>query len=147
MPIDARLPGVTLRPEEKVIVIAKPHWIVFLRLVNILIVPFIWQFLKWKNEVYVLTNRRALEQYGVISTAQRNVDLSKIQDVSFQISGILGRILNVGIVHVETAGQASNILMLGVPGPQKLCDLIQNQIALAKKEEMMEMARAMKNPA
>ncbi len=35
--------------------------------------------------------------------------------------------------------------MLAIPSPQKLCDLIQNQMALIKKEEMMEMARAMKN--
>ena len=76
---------------------------------------------------------------------QRAVNLSKIQDVTFGMSGILARILGVGYVYVETSGQSSRIEMLAIPSPQKLCDLIQNQMALIKKEEMMEMARAMKN--
>lgn len=145
MPVDPRVPGIAMRPEEKVIFIAKPHWIIFVRLVNILILPLIWQFLGWKNVAYVLTNRRMIVQGGVISLAQRAVDLSKIQDVTFGMSGILARILGVGYVYVETSGQSSRIEMLAIPSPQKLCDLIQNQMALIKKEEMMEMARAMKN--
>ena len=144
MPVDARIPGITLRPEEKVIFIAKPHWIIFIRLVNVLILPLIWQFLAWKNQIFVLTSRRVIVSEGVISTAQRAVDLSKIQDVTVATVGILGRIMGVGNVLVETAGKSSAMVGAAVPGPQKLCDLIQNQMAASKKEEMMEMARAMK---
>ncbi len=74
MPVDPRVPGIAMRPEEKVIFIAKPHWIIFVRLVNILILPLIWQFLGWKNVAYVLTNRRMIVQGGVISLAQRAVE-------------------------------------------------------------------------
>ena len=144
MPVDARIPGITLRPEEKVIFIAKPHWIIFVRFANLFILPLIWQFLAWKNQVFVLTSRRVIVQGGVISTAQRAVDLSKIQDVSAATIGILGRIMGVGYVTVETAGKSSAEGGFAVPEPHKLCDLVQNQMALSKKEEMMEMARAMK---
>jgi uncharacterized membrane protein YdbT with pleckstrin-like domain len=145
MPVDSRIPGITLRPEEKVVFIAKPHWVIFIRFINIFIFPLMLQFLGWKNVVYVLTNRRLIVQSGVISLAQRAVDLSKVQDVTSGVSGILARILGVGFVYVETAGQSSRVEMLAVPGPQRLCDLIQNQMALSKKEEMMELARTMKN--
>lgn len=70
MPTDNRIPGINLHEGEEVVLIAKPHWVVFVRLVNILIIPLIWQFLSWKNTVYVLTTQRVIEQAGVISAGQ-----------------------------------------------------------------------------
>lgn len=145
MTVDARIPGITLRPDEKVVFIAKPHWIIFVRFVNLFVIPLVVQFFAWKNRVFVLTNRRIIVKEGIISTAQRAVDLVKIQDVSAATLGILGRIMGVGNVLVETGGKSSAVVGAAIPGAQKLCDLIQNQMAQSKRDEMMEMARAMKN--
>jgi len=145
---DPRIPGITLRNGEEVIFISKWHWVVFLRLRNILLLPLLWQFLRWKNNVDVLTNQRVIEQEGVISTRQRVIELSKIQNVSCAIRGLLRRLMNVGHIHIETAGQrASDIYFLEVPKPQQLADQIQEAITAAKKREMLDMARAIKGQA
>ena len=142
---DPRIPGIALRNGEEVIFISKWHWVVFLRLRNILVVPLLWQFLQWKNNVDVLTNQRVIEQYGVIGTSQRVIELSKIQNVSCGIRGLIPRLMNVGDIHIATAGAAgSSIYFLAVPKPQQLADQIQEAMASAKKREMLDMARAIK---
>jgi len=147
MATDNRVPGIQLRADEEVVVIVKPHWVVFVRLANILIIPLIWQFLSWKNTVYVLTTQRVIEEAGVISASQVSVQLDKIQDAQFLSAGILGRIMGVGHVMVQTAGSASNINMQAIPQPRQICDRIQNEIAAAKKRDLMQMAQAMKTEA
>ncbi len=146
---DPRIPGITLRNEEEVIFISKWHWVVFLRLRNILLLPLLWQFLRWKNNVDVLTNQRVIEQEGVISTSQKTIELSKIQNISCVIRGLLPRLMNIGLVHIETAGQrrGSDIYFSAVPKPQQLADQIQEAMVAAKKREMLDMARTLKGEA
>lgn len=142
MPVDSRIPGISLKEGEKVIFIARPHWSVFLRLINILIIPLIMQFLRWKNEIYVLTSKRVIQQYGLISMEQRSIELGKIQDISTYIRGLIKRLLGVGVVVVKTAGTSSNIELLGIPKPQDLADQISRQMDEYKRDEQTEMAKA-----
>ena len=62
MPTDNRIPGISLHDGEEVVLIAKPSMIIFFRLANIFIIPLIWQFLSWKNTLYVLTTQRVIAQ-------------------------------------------------------------------------------------
>ena len=143
MPVDSRIPGITLKEGEKVVFIARWHWIhVFLKLTNIFIIPLIIRFLKWKNEVYVLTDKRVIEQYGIISKDQRNIELGKIQDVHSSIKGIIERLVGLGWVYVETAGMSSNIEMRGVPKAPDLADQIIRKMDDFKKQEQIELAKA-----
>lgn len=144
MPTDNRIPGISLRQDEEVVIIAKPHWIVLVSIADIFIIPLIWKFLSWKNTLYVLTTQRVIEQIGVVSSGQRSVQLDKIQDAQFVQMGIRGRIMGIGNVQIQTAGSTSNIDMIAIPQPRQMCDKIQNEIGAAKKREMMEMAKAMK---
>jgi uncharacterized membrane protein YdbT with pleckstrin-like domain len=148
MPSDNRIPGISLRADEEVVAIAKPHWIVLVSIADIFILPLLVKFLRWKNTVYVLTTQRIIAQEGVISAAQSSVQLDKIQDAKFVQIGILGRIMGVGTVEVQTGGSASTIDMYAIPQPRQMCDRIQSEISAAKKREMManamEMAKAMK---
>jgi putative membrane protein len=60
---------------------------------------------------------------GILSRARRTVDLSKVQDVTVRQS--LGeRILGMGDLTVETAGQSSAIVMQGIDSPRSVADLI-----------------------
>lgn len=148
MPTDNRIPGINLHDGEEVVLIAKPSKIVFIRLANIFIIPLIWQFFSWKNTLYVLTTQRVIAQGGVISAGQNSLMLDKIQDANFVQIGLLGRIMGVGKVEVQTSGSASTIDIYAIPKPRQMCDRIQSEIAAAKKREMMaqamEMAKAMK---
>lgn len=83
-----------------------------------------------------------IEQYGLISKDQRNIELGKIQDINTAIRGLFQRLMGVGVVVVETAGMSSNVDMVGVPKPQDLADQISRQMDEYKKEEQIEMAKA-----
>jgi uncharacterized membrane protein YdbT with pleckstrin-like domain len=145
VPSDNRIPGISLRTDEEVVAIVKPHWIVLVGLSDILIIPLIWRFLAWKNTVYVLTTQRVIAQVGVISAGQQSVQLDKIQDANFAQSGVLRRIMGLGTVEIQTAGRDGSIFLRSIAQPRQVCDRIQNEIGAAKKREVMEMAKAIKD--
>ena len=143
MPVDPRIPGISLKEGEKVVFIARWHWIyVFLQLSNIFIIPLIVRILQWKNAVYVLTNKRVIEQSGVISKDQRSIELGKIQNVNSGTKGIIQRLTGIGYVHVETSGRASDCWIWGAPKARELSDQIISKMDDFKKEEQIELAKA-----
>jgi uncharacterized membrane protein YdbT with pleckstrin-like domain len=72
------------------------------------------------------------EERGILSRARRTVDLSKIQDVTVKQT-IVERILGLGDLHLESAGQNSaTIVMEGIDSPRAVADLI-----LARAKELM----------
>ena len=62
-------------------------------------------------------------QEGMIATNSRNLILSKIQDVRVDQT-LSGRILGVGTLSVETAGETSRLCMAGIDNPQQVADQI-----------------------
>ena len=68
--------------------------------------PSIWQLLRYRNTVYVITNQRVITQTGAIGLDTRFVDFSKIQEVYVKV-GITDRIFGTGSVYVLTAGLSS----------------------------------------
>jgi len=152
MSVDSRIPGITLRPEEEVLSIVRPHWLIFVGIGQFLMyiltlgIAFLVTFLKWKNFLTVVTTHRVIHQEGVISKNQRSINLDKIQDCTFAISGLFNRIMGIGSIKIETAGSSasSNIVIPYIAKPQELSDLIQNEMHEFKKREMREMAKAMR---
>ena len=60
---------------------------------------------------------------GFFSRARRTLDLAKIQDVTAKQT-IMERILGIGDLTLESAGQSSAIFMKGVDSPRAIADLI-----------------------
>jgi uncharacterized membrane protein YdbT with pleckstrin-like domain len=60
---------------------------------------------------------------GMLSKSTRTIQLSKIQDVRVEQS--LGqRILGIGSITIETAGETSQITMQGIDRPQQVADAL-----------------------
>jgi uncharacterized membrane protein YdbT with pleckstrin-like domain len=70
-----------------------------------------------------LDNDHLTFEAGMLSRARRTVDLSKVQDVSVRQT-LGGRILGIGDLTVETAGQSSAIVMQGIDSPRAVADVI-----------------------
>lgn len=83
--------------------------------------------LRWRTTVYVLTDRRLLKQYGILSTHGRSIPLSRVNDVSYGKS-LLGRILRYGTLHVQSASEQGTMTWKTVPGVERLQTLVYNQI-------------------
>jgi hypothetical protein len=101
-----------------------------------------WNFLftKWTDyyyDIWVITNWRIvdIDQVGLF---KRNVatilTLDHIQDVEAQTSSVMGTFLNFGNVTVQTAAAKREFIILDVPNPNNVVQLIRE--AQAEKAQI-----------
>ena len=84
-------------------------------------------FLNWYFNAGIITDRRVVD-IDWNSLTHREVTiamLSKIQDVTPSLVGVLGGIFDYGHVHIQTAGTLPNIEFLSIPHPQSVANKIQ----------------------
>ncbi len=73
----------------------------------------------WYYDVYILTTARIIEvrQKGLFNREVREIDLDKIQDVTYNVSGVLSTIMEVGNVKIHSAsGMQVEIESVSKPG-------------------------------
>lgn len=75
----------------------------------------VWPFLKWLTTSYVVTDRRIITRVGVVARLGRDMPISRINDVTFEHSGILERVLGCGTLIVESAGERGQLILRDVP--------------------------------
>lgn len=87
-------------------------------------------------DAWIITNERIIdiEQKGLFSREVSEFKLDKIQDVSFDVRGIIPTFFRYGDVQVQTAGSERNFVFYTVPNPQE----IKNKI-LKIHDEYMEL--------
>jgi uncharacterized membrane protein YdbT with pleckstrin-like domain len=103
---------------------AAPHWVM-------LFPPLImlWPASRWLRRQYtkaVISGDRLRYEVGIASRSTRNIQLSKIQDVRVDQS-LTHRLLDVGDLSIETAGEASRLRLPNVDSPQRLADEIMSR--------------------
>ncbi|PWH20368.1 MAG: hypothetical protein DDG58_02830 [Ardenticatenia bacterium] len=76
---------------------------------------FIFMFLRWWNEQYIITNRRVIQTEGIITKRVIDSSLEKVNDVAL-IQSIWGRLLNYGDIEIMTASE------MGVNRMQRIRD-------------------------
>lgn len=74
-----------------------------------------WPFLVWITTSYVVTDRRLITRVGVIARLGRDMPLSRVNDVTFEHSGLLERVLRCGTLVVESAGERGQLVLRDVP--------------------------------
>ena len=92
-------------------------------------------FLHWYFNIYIVTNHRIVDIDFVQLLFKRfsEARLSRIQDVSYQTSGVFAAIFNFGDVHIQTAGELPNFEFGSVPRPDTVVTTISE---LIKQEEI-----------
>jgi len=98
---------------------------------------FIWTvfFLIWIDyyfDVWIITNLRIvnIEQAGLFHRSVSELELSRIQDITTEVVGIIPTFLNYGDVFIQTAAETERFLFRQVPDPYQIKDQI---MALQKK--------------
>jgi len=74
----------------------------------------------------VISGDRLRYEVGAASKSTRNIQLNKLQDARVD-QRFLQRLLNVGDLSIETAGEASRLTIPNVDNPQALADEIMNR--------------------
>jgi uncharacterized membrane protein YdbT with pleckstrin-like domain len=73
-----------------------------------------WPFLVWRSTHYVFTNERVLLREGVFRRMQRDIPLSRVNDVSSSQT-VLERLLGCGVLTVESAGERGQSMLVDIP--------------------------------
>ncbi len=96
---------------------------------------FGWKYLEWKHNIWVVTNFRVIDEFGVININSRESPLDKINNVSYS-QNIWGRILSFGQVEIQTAATIGETVYNNVDKPRLLKDTITNAQANYKNVQM-----------
>lgn len=71
-------------------------------------------FLRWLTTTYTLTNRRLIEQTGILTRSGRIIPLARINDVAYE-KGIIDRILRCGTLVIHDASQQEGLRLHDIP--------------------------------
>ena len=69
-------------------------------------VIFAYQWLKWRNEAYLITNRRILKVTGIVNKRSADSSLEKINDLVLE-ENLIGRMLGYGDLDIITAADTA----------------------------------------
>jgi predicted negative regulator of RcsB-dependent stress response len=75
----------------------------FVFVVGLIII--VWQYMLWRTEEYMVTNRRLMKVSGVVNKRSADSSLEKINDAILS-QGFWGRVLNYGDLDILTAAEA-----------------------------------------
>jgi hypothetical protein len=83
-------------------------------------------FTKYFLDVWVLTTQRLVDvdQHRYFSREVSSVLLSRVQDVTTDVTGIIPSLLGYGNISVQSAGATEKFHMQGIPRPTQMRDLI-----------------------
>lgn len=73
-----------------------------------------WPFVVWRSTHFVFTNERVLLREGVLNRQQRDIPLTRVNDVSSN-QNLLDRLLGCGSLTVESAGERGQSVLRNIP--------------------------------
>ena len=135
-----------LRKDEKIILVTKPHWFTLvipflimligsvicfaigigsyaILLSLILVCYFVYKIILRNNNIWVVTNLRVIDEYGVFSNNSKESPLDKINNISYKQS-FWGKIFGYGNVQIQTAAEIGSTTYFAVENPRELKDTI-----------------------
>ena len=98
----------------------------FLSLYFALLVAFL--FFEWTDyylDTWIITNKRIIdvEQNGLFDRHVAEIPLSRVQDITIEVKGIIETFLHFGTIRIQTAGER-DFFIHDVPHLQQLKDII-----------------------
>lgn len=83
-------------------------------------------FTRYFLNAWVLTNQRIvnIKQRRFFSREVSSLFLTRVQDVTTDVVGVLSSLLNIGDIKVQTAGEDVEFVMRGIPHPEQMRDII-----------------------
>ena len=106
---------------------------------------FLWFWLFYVITMYTLDNwivttKRVIDslQNGFFNRRVAELQLNKIQDVSYRVAGLMATFFNYGIVEIQTAGKDNKFFFEQVPNPQRVKDIIMELVIEEREKESRE---------
>lgn len=95
---------------------------------------FFFSFIDYYLDVWIITSERIvdIQQRGLFSRVVSEQKLSRVQDVTSEVHGVMPTLFRYGNVHVQTAGAKERFFFDRVPDPEGVRDMI---IRLAREKQ------------
>ncbi len=97
-------------------------WITLIAFV-VLIINTIYEFIQWQTTRFAITDQRVAYQSGILRRRGVSIPLNRINNVNFEQS-FVARILNNGVVTIESAGETGDSVFENIPDPENVRALI-----------------------
>ncbi len=93
-------------------------------------------FTRYFLNVWILTNERIVDikQAGFFNREVSSLFLSRVQDVTTEVEGVLPSLLGIGDITVQSAGAVDEFHMHGIPRPEQMRDVILRYTSLHPKD-------------
>jgi uncharacterized membrane protein YdbT with pleckstrin-like domain len=96
---------------------------------TLLMFVWIYSFLIWIDyyfDVWIITTERVIniEQKGLFVREMSELSLSRVQDATTEVRGVIPTIFNYGDVHIQTAGETERFIFRQVGDPYRVKDLV-----------------------
>ena len=91
-----------------------PRWIVVAVMLVLILLGSVIPFIKWLTWTYTLTNKRIVEQKGILTRTGRVIPLSRINDVAFE-KNLNDRILGCGTLIIHDASEQAGLELNDIP--------------------------------
>lgn len=121
---------------EKVI-----RWVTLVAFI-VLVLNTLYEFAKWKTTRFAITDQRVAYQSGLIQRRGVSIPLNRINNVNFHQTAI-ARILNNGVVVIESAGDLGESVFQNIPDPQHVRTLIFTEVDADEERDSQRDAAAL----
>lgn len=100
---------------------------------------FLESFLTWFFNVYLVTDERIvdIDFYNLIYKEVSDANIDKIQDVTYNMGGVIRTLFNYGDIMVQTASEVPNFEFVAVPKPDKVAKVLQD-LRIEEQQEAIE---------
>jgi uncharacterized membrane protein YdbT with pleckstrin-like domain len=93
----------------------------------ILVVDLVFEFVQWQTTRFAVTDQRVAYQSGIVRRRGVSIPLNRVNNVNFDQS-MIARILNNGVVTIESAGQTGDSVFENIPNPENVRTVIFAQV-------------------
>lgn len=95
------------------------------------------KYLSWFFNVYLVTTERIVDVdfHNLVHREISSTRISKIQDVTYKVSGVIRSIFDYGDVFIQTAGTEENFIFEATPQPQNVVKTISELIEKHEEEQ------------
>lgn len=93
-------------------------------------------FTDYYLDTWIVTNERIIniEQHGLFQRVASELDLTTVQDVTAEISGMLETLFQFGDVEIQTAGEKEHFEFRHVPHPERVKEVIMQMVQEDKRD-------------
>ncbi|RMF37714.1 MAG: hypothetical protein D6759_02000 [Chloroflexi bacterium] len=117
-----------------------PYIILSSSLFALAALTFLYLYLDWRNDYYVVTNRRIvhLERVLLVREDRDEAPIQRVQDVNIVRKGPLAKVFDFGDMVIQTAGTTGQIVFRDLPSPDEVLEVVLADVERSRRRSRVE---------